>query len=213
MFCTKCGKEIRDGELYCTACGKQIGQSGACEKPESSNKKMNKKSWIIVVAVVLIGVIIYLGTGLFGNNFELKYEWGISSDEIANIVFVNGSLIDRYYCYDYLHEIDGLVDLHIKNDEVGFGFNDDDRLSSISYELDTEYSDKEIIEILKNNLGRKVYRRVNRDGGVVYWWWIDDTVIKYHEGYEEITYYDENKIIGAKDEVDTYAEVAAYFGK
>lgn len=50
MYCSKCGKEVREGEKYCPNCGNNLGNSDigkkldeASEKIENLSKKMDKQ--------------------------------------------------------------------------------------------------------------------------------------------------------------------------
>lgn len=68
MFCTKCGSELKEGNLYCEKCGHKVEVEPEVteikpeKKPQKSDdgKKADKKKIIIIVAaiVVVIGAIV-----------------------------------------------------------------------------------------------------------------------------------------------------------
>lgn len=65
MFCTNCGKEIKEGNKFCTNCGykvKQILQTDVEENDIKENYKVPLKEKIIIIIflIIMLVVAIYL---------------------------------------------------------------------------------------------------------------------------------------------------------
>lgn len=61
MFCTKCGKEIKEGSAFCTSCGKPVQASQNTQAAAAASKKSHKAVWI---ALIVICVLLLLGAGI-----------------------------------------------------------------------------------------------------------------------------------------------------
>lgn len=81
MYCNNCGKEIPDGDMFCQHCGARIEPeipaeppAGEVIPPQKTPKKLGKKLWVPVVAVV--GVLAVTVGAAFahpvGRNFLTK---------------------------------------------------------------------------------------------------------------------------------------------
>lgn len=73
MFCTNCGKKVKEGALFCTECGAKL--EGAETTPEP--KKKNMLPIIIVAAVVVVALIlggIFLASGGLGSDKDRDDE-------------------------------------------------------------------------------------------------------------------------------------------
>lgn len=79
MFCGNCGKEIEDNARFCPYCGyhlvmEQEKISDIIKQEETlikEDKNINRKKWIIIIAVI-IGIIIIIGTVVFGGVMALQ---------------------------------------------------------------------------------------------------------------------------------------------
>ena len=66
MFCSDCGKEVKDGASFCPECGKATGTSASTAKVSQGLSDKQKKNAIIggVVAVaVIVAIVIFLNVG------------------------------------------------------------------------------------------------------------------------------------------------------
>ena len=90
MFCSKCGSEIEEGELFC----------GNCGEPVANAKKSGKKSLkrpIIIIILVMTGLIITAAAFLFiRNNNRLSASTMRIYDHIGNVNLAdeNGKVLD-----------------------------------------------------------------------------------------------------------------------
>lgn len=83
MFCEKCGKEIKDDDIFCENCGQPV-QSKKQEKNHNKNdeqmnydikkseKKKSKKLAVIISIIVVVLIAIILATKLFGGSSSTK---------------------------------------------------------------------------------------------------------------------------------------------
>jgi len=74
IFCSSCGKQIKEGGSFCTACGKIVAQA---QPAVTAVKKKSKTPFIIGGAAVLVVALIVAGVfteefGLFGKPEETK---------------------------------------------------------------------------------------------------------------------------------------------
>lgn len=64
MFCSKCGNEIKDGELFCSKCGAKVEQENKKQETKNNSKEQNAKKSKgkliigIIVAVAIIACIV-----------------------------------------------------------------------------------------------------------------------------------------------------------
>ena len=85
MFCTKCGSEIKEGDLYCTNCGKKI------KERNQNNGKRKLKKWqkisivffILIILIILAIIIIFLYKNKKNSDNSQVLSNSIST-EIAN---------------------------------------------------------------------------------------------------------------------------------
>lgn len=82
MFCTKCGKEIEEGNTFCTNCGQKVEKSTSDRV--SINLKNSKKIIICVISIILVIIGIVAGIIYFNSNTEQENTNTIN-DENANI--------------------------------------------------------------------------------------------------------------------------------
>ena len=83
MFCTKCGKEIEEGNTFCTNCGQKVEKSTSDRV--SINLKNSKKIIICVISIILVLIGIVAGIIYFNSNTEQENTNTIN-DENANIM-------------------------------------------------------------------------------------------------------------------------------
>ena len=82
MFCTKCGKEIKEGDTFCTNCGQKVEKNTKNTSP--ANTKNTKKITIFVIVIILVLMGIAAGVLYFYSNNEQENTNTIN-DENANI--------------------------------------------------------------------------------------------------------------------------------
>ena len=94
MFCTKCGKEIPEGNQYCTSCGAAINSNMAGETPVGSEinvkipdgKPESKKKRIIIGICVAIVVLIFIAA-VSGGDSTVDTVKGGKADRGILIIF------------------------------------------------------------------------------------------------------------------------------
>lgn len=68
MFCKKCGKEIKDGELFCPSCGHKVGE----DVKEVSSNNGSKFGWgLLGFFIPLAGLILFI---VWFNDAENKLK-------------------------------------------------------------------------------------------------------------------------------------------
>lgn len=103
MFCTECGKEVREGAKFCPYCGKPIKMA---EKKLSAEKKRNaeKSIWAIVLRVALIVCVTvvpwfefnyYVGNAAF-NFFSLGSAFSKGAQALQSIASISGASVNTY---------------------------------------------------------------------------------------------------------------------
>ena len=135
MFCTKCGNEIEDGELFCGKCGAAIEQSNDLQQlsdTKSSNKRIGLIVGIIVFLVLsLTGIIVILVTSKYRattmrlNDYEGDVELSDSKGSSLNVT--RGRRLT-----------DGNV-LGTDDDSKAWVLLDEDRMVTIMQESDAEF--------------------------------------------------------------------------
>ena len=63
MFCSKCGKEIKEGNTFCTYCGQKVEENIKKEKKLSGNKKI-----LIIITVIVMIILIVAGIVIWLNS-------------------------------------------------------------------------------------------------------------------------------------------------
>ncbi len=135
MFCTKCGNEIEDGELFCGKCGAAIEQSNDLQQlsdTKTSNKRIGLIVGIIVFLVLsLTGIIVILVTSKYSattmrlNDYEGDVELSDSKGNSLNVT--RGRRLT-----------DGNV-LGTDDDSKAWVLLDEDRMVTIMQESDAEF--------------------------------------------------------------------------
>ena len=103
MFCTECGKEVREGAKFCPYCGKPIKTA---EKKRSTEKKRSadKSIWAIVLRVALIVCVIvvpwfelnyYVGNVAF-NFFSMGSAVSKGAQALRSIASISGASVNTY---------------------------------------------------------------------------------------------------------------------
>ena len=108
-FCTKCGKEVKEGQTFCTSCGydlknesvdntQPIEETISTKEHTTSNVKLTKKSKIaIAVAIVLIVAVVAIfqvGNALSDpKKLETRFQNDIASNNISDLTSI-------LYCSD-----------------------------------------------------------------------------------------------------------------
>jgi hypothetical protein len=97
MFCTKCGKEYKDGQLFCTGCGAKLGDVPIAPTPQQSAPipqqptpasqqpaPHKKKLPFIIGGIIVVVILIACGIGaavLFHNSDSRTAEAETESEE------------------------------------------------------------------------------------------------------------------------------------
>ena len=77
MFCNKCGKELKDGEVYCSACGTAVQASASkslketTQKPREKSARGKSNKLVLIIAAVLV-VAVGAGSALYLSSDGYK---------------------------------------------------------------------------------------------------------------------------------------------
>ena len=97
MFCTKCGKEIKEGMKHCPFCGEIVKKGNTAKAAVfSDEKKKLKKTKIvlIIIALLLIGGLYNAVDENTGGNSVLIGEWkDIDNSEYSIKFSKNGTFV------------------------------------------------------------------------------------------------------------------------
>lgn len=117
MFCTKCGNELQNQDVYCTKCGENvsINQENSIDRRVNNNqtiidrisidfkKEKFKYYFFFSVLVIAFGLIIYAGYSSTKNN--IVGRWTDSKDIIE--FKSDGRFTAEYYWIGGSYEIKG----------------------------------------------------------------------------------------------------------
>ncbi|MBR0092388.1 MAG: zinc ribbon domain-containing protein [Lachnospiraceae bacterium] len=74
MFCTNCGKEVGEGAVFCTNCGAEIqaafGEIVPANRKMGDGKKRMRTPVIAAALAVIVALIVFLVSGLFGSGLS-----------------------------------------------------------------------------------------------------------------------------------------------
>ncbi len=154
MVCKNCGKEMEDGAAFCGGCGAKAETMTVPEQPAPSasaapaadtaaKEKEDRQNTIIgmVFIAVVIGVVIFLFSSIFGGGLEVDYGdfkntdeaslSGFSADYNENIGYltVEGTIKAKVDChvgvivyFDVYNEYDRVITTcRIETDALGEG--------------------------------------------------------------------------------------------
>lgn len=83
MFCSKCGKEIKEGNTFCTYCGQKVEENIKKEKKPSGNKKTLIIITVIVMIILIVaGIVIWLNSD---GKENVNKENNVSEEEKISI--------------------------------------------------------------------------------------------------------------------------------
>ena len=137
MVCSKCGNELKKGDLFCTKCGKKVEQGVKENKTEEalkSNVKQELKKWKIIIPIIIILIIIVIVGVVIFNNL-LNKESIKNSQEVTNNETLREKVIRTYS----LNKVGLLKGENITNEE----YNQNNDLISYKY-LDNNNVEQEI---------------------------------------------------------------------
>ena len=75
MFCSKCGKEIKDEDKFCTYCGQKVEENTKKEKKPSSNRKK-----LMIIAIIVIAILIVTGIAIWIKSNERENADNINNE-------------------------------------------------------------------------------------------------------------------------------------
>ena len=101
MYCSNCGKENADSDLFCTGCGSSLkGNSSTTESlnniviEQNAPPKSKKKKWICIVAIIAVIIVIIK---IFGSdNAEYTNNAGNKLPIVVNQVLVQDAFSTEY---------------------------------------------------------------------------------------------------------------------
>ncbi len=81
MFCSKCGKEIRDGMKFCTYCGAAVsGRGSVTVSDQSRMSAARKKKKTAMIAVIIILVFLIFGVAAAAIWLLIGNEAGVGTE-------------------------------------------------------------------------------------------------------------------------------------
>lgn len=89
MFCTKCGKELKDGSAFCIHCGAPVAAAANANNGAATIKKSGKKTLFIlaIMIIVFFGILIAFFAVIQGLNKDGEEDGGNSGGASANQPF------------------------------------------------------------------------------------------------------------------------------
>ncbi len=81
MYCSKCGKEIKDGAEFCTNCGEKVNNT-----TKGKSKKKIKYIFITIIVVGIVISIMFLIMSKLGKEDKNIVEKAISQNKDENII-------------------------------------------------------------------------------------------------------------------------------
>ena len=75
MFCSKCGKEIKDEDKFCTYCGQKVEENTKKEKKPSSNRKK-----LMIIAIIVMIILIATGIAIWIKSNERENADNINNE-------------------------------------------------------------------------------------------------------------------------------------
>ncbi len=107
MFCNKCGKEGREGELFCWSCGASKGENAfqqpVMQVPVNNQNPVQKKKmpvWLIVLLIIggtiLVGIVGFVVL-CFGIVFTVKDQFPDYYEQTSYYVYVGDDAIPTLY--------------------------------------------------------------------------------------------------------------------
>lgn len=99
MYCEKCNKYYSKDDKYCNICGNELIEK---EQPKENRKK---KKNVLIIALIILGVTLFIGSTVFAFTSIFKYVDKLSvldyvelgDDEIPTIHLVNNSITSDWY--------------------------------------------------------------------------------------------------------------------
>lgn len=172
MYCSYCGKKIKDGANFCVNCGGNVSQSQQvkAEKLISRGEKVKKrKSFLwIVISIVLISSIVIAVVLLFTNFTNSPVISAVNNDLIS----------------EFPTEIK-------ENDHIQEEIIEDDSLEETFVKVESDSEDIVMTAVSDTNLA------VLREDGTVELYGLDYGLNEYLSQWEDIVYIDIKSIIAA----------------
>ena len=116
MYCTKCGNELKQDDVFCSKCGTNLksAQNNNVITSNTTAVKQKKKTKItgigpgiaLILFIAFIGLMINATTKNTSNNYSQLKSVGINSEEITNSLDV----IDQCGFSNYTIEKDSSLD-------------------------------------------------------------------------------------------------------
>lgn len=98
MFCSNCGKEVKEGMSFCPACGRTLHeegekgcgiQTGGREKPKRAKKRF---PWALIAAIAVLALILAVLIALFILRQQPEQAGGKGQEEWAALEVQDGNM-------------------------------------------------------------------------------------------------------------------------
>ena len=120
MYCTKCGNELKQDDVFCSKCGTNLKSAQNNNVITSNTTAVNQKKKTkitgigpgiaLILFIAFIGLMINATTKNTSNNYSQLKSAGINSEEITNSLDVIGQCGFSNYTIEKdssLDELDG----------------------------------------------------------------------------------------------------------
>lgn len=73
MYCSSCGKEVKNGEVFCKYCGQKLQNGKEMQITlDYSKRKKDKLKWYYIVVPIIVGLVIGIGIAIWAHWKVIK---------------------------------------------------------------------------------------------------------------------------------------------